>query len=87
LVLIGFPVASDLLHDEALEGLRAFAKPVLVVVGDGDDFAPLDLLRETLDGVGIEYKLSVIRQTGHFFEGRQREVGEVVAAFIADSLA
>jgi pimeloyl-ACP methyl ester carboxylesterase len=56
------------------------------VVGEFDDFAPIDMVRETLDGLPVDYRLTVIKDTGHFFEGRQREVGEVVASFIATSL-
>jgi alpha/beta superfamily hydrolase len=86
LVLIGFPVASDLLHEEALERLRGFNKPLLVVVGEADDFAPLALLQRTLDRTSVPYRLEIVRGTGHFFEGRQREVAETVASFLAESV-
>lgn len=87
LVLIGFPVASDLLQDDALERLRGFDKPLLVVVGEEDDFAPLDLLQGTLDGIPVPYRLEIIKGTGHFFEGRQREVAEAVASFLAGAFS
>ncbi len=82
LVLIGFAVQSELFPEAALDRLRGFPHPVLAVCGEHDDIAPPGVVEGVLRELGVEYDLSVILGTGHFFEGRQREVGSVVAGFL-----
>jgi alpha/beta superfamily hydrolase len=86
LVLIGFAVESELFPKAALERLRTFPNPILAVCGESDDLAPPAVVQSALEKLGVDFRLMVIRDTGHFFEGRQREVGEAVASFIAESL-
>jgi len=86
LVLIGFAVESDLFPRAALERLRMFPNPVLAVCGERDDLAPPEVVRAALAGINVDFRLRVVEGTGHFFEGRQREVGEAVASFISESL-
>ena len=86
LVLIGFAVESELFPKAALDRLRAFPNPILAVCGESDDLAPPDVVRAALEELGVDFRLLVVHGTGHFFEDRQREVGEAVASFIAESL-
>ena len=86
LVLIGFAVESDLFPKAALDRLRMFPNPIFAVCGESDDLAPPDVVRAALEELDVNFELKVIRDTGHFFEGKQREVGEAVASFIAKSL-
>lgn len=86
LVLIGFAVESELFPKAALDRLRAFPNPILAVCGESDDLAPPDVVRASLEELNVDFRLTVVRSAGHFFEGRQREVGEEVASFIAESL-
>jgi len=86
LVLIGFAVESELFPKAALDRLRTFPNPILAVCGESDDLAPPDVVRAALEELNVDFRLTVVRSTGHFFEGRQREVGEEVASFIAESL-
>jgi alpha/beta superfamily hydrolase len=65
------------------DDLRAFAGRVLVVVGDDDEYAPLDELKDAL-AVRPDATLSVIVDEGHFFHfGGLAELGRQVAAGVA----
>ena len=86
LALIALVVEWEGLSRGALDGLARFRGPVLAVCGELDDLAPPDVVEETLQGLGIDFRLAVVTGTGHFFEHRQREVGELVAAFFAERL-
>ncbi len=87
LVLIGFAVESDLFPRAALDRLRTFPNPILAVSGENDELAPPQVVQAALEELDVNFKVTVIRGTGHFFEGRQREVGDKVASFIAETLA
>jgi alpha/beta superfamily hydrolase len=66
--------------------LAGCAKPKLLVHGDHDDVAPLALLRDALDGLGVPAAdLRVIAGTGHFFESRLDELRALVHEFAAGS--
>lgn len=86
LALVGFVVASDTFLPDALERLRDYAGPILAICGEHDDWAPPARVDETLRGLGVDYRMTVISGTDHFFDGRQREVGEAVASFFAETL-
>lgn len=49
-----------------VEALGALARPVRVIIGDGDDFSPLPALREALEGMR-HVTLHVIEGADHFF--------------------
>lgn len=86
LVLIGFAVESELFPKAAFERLRGFTNPILAVCGEDDNLALPEVVRETLEALDLDFRMAVIEETGHFFEGRQREVGIVVASFVADKM-
>jgi alpha/beta superfamily hydrolase len=76
-VCIGLPVAwRNLAHLGQWEG------PKLFVTGEHDDFSPPDQLAEYVDGLPEPSTVVTLKGTGHFFEGREDNLGEVVAAFL-----
>jgi alpha/beta superfamily hydrolase len=86
---------SDFARSHALAGLgtdqwafdpdflRAFARPKLFVTGEFDDFAPLPILRRLVDRLPSPKVLHIVRGSDHFLQGREEEVGNVVAEFVA----
>ena len=86
LVLIGFAIESGLFPKAGIDLLKGFSGPILAVCGEDDDIAPPDSVESALVGLGVDFRMSVMAGTGHFFEGRQREVGEIVASFLSDAL-
>jgi alpha/beta superfamily hydrolase len=87
LALVGFVVASETFLPAAVDNLKTYAGPILAVCGEYDELAPPQAVDRALREAGVDYRLETIRTTGHFFEGRQREVGEMVASFFADALS
>ncbi len=71
---IGLPVAT-----EAGTWTRP-AVPALFVVGENDPFGPPDLLRKIVRDAG---QIVVIRDAGHFLEGRLAELEQAIAQFMA----
>jgi alpha/beta superfamily hydrolase len=86
LALVALVVDWEELPPGTLDGLARFRSPVLAVCGELDDLAPPDAVERALHRLGIDFRLTVVKGTGHFFEQRQREVGELVAAFFAETL-
>jgi alpha/beta superfamily hydrolase len=82
LVLVAFVVAWEEMPAHALERLAGFRGPVLAVCGDRDDMALPREVERVLAGLGLDFSLSVLEGADHFFENRQRQVGERVAAFL-----
>ena len=54
-----------------------FRGPVLALCGELDDLAPPEVVEKALQKLGIDLRLAVVKGTGHLFEHRQREVGEI----------
>ena len=69
-----------------LDGLARFRGPVLAVCGESDDLAPPEVVERALAGLRLDVRFAVVSGAGHLFEHKQREVGEQVAAFFADTL-
>jgi len=80
LIGLGTPVApvDDRIYD--LGFLRSCAKPKLFVSGSRDQFGPRAQLETFVDSVPQPKKLVVIDSADHFFEGRLREMREVIEA-------
>jgi alpha/beta superfamily hydrolase len=87
LALIAFVVGWEESPPGVLEALAKFRGPVLAVCGEVDDLAPPHIVERALAGLNLQYRVSTVSDAGHFFEHRQREVGELVAAFFAETLA
>ena len=78
---IGLPVAwRDLSY------LGQWPRPRLFVTGELDDFCPPDKLAEYVEGLPEPKTLLTIKQTGHFFEGRERDLAVAVRAFLQQVL-
>ena len=63
--------------------LQSFTRPKLLVAGEYDSFSPLPTLRRFVEQLPAPTQLYVVAGTDHFFHGREPEVGEKVAGFIA----
>jgi uncharacterized protein len=86
LALIALVIGWEESPPGLLEGLARFQGPVLAVCGESDDLAPPEVVERALAGLRLDLRLVVVAGTGHLFEHKQREVGEHVAAFFADTL-
>ncbi|MDQ3707012.1 MAG: alpha/beta fold hydrolase [Chloroflexota bacterium] len=74
---IGLPVAwRDLSY------LGHWPRPRLFVTGELDDFCPPDDLARYVEGLPEPKTLLTLKNTGHFFEGRERDLAMSVATFL-----
>ena len=87
LALVGFGVGWEGLPGDTLERLARYRGPLLTVCPENDEFGSPKDVRRTLDGMGMEHTLEVVAGADHFLQGRDREVGETAAEFLAVSLA
>ncbi len=81
LALVAFAVEWEELPSGMLERFAAFGGPVLAVCGEYDELAPPEEVRRVLLNLKLDFSLSIIEGTDHFFEGLHRRVGEDVATF------
>jgi uncharacterized protein len=78
---IGLPVAwRDLSH------LGQCPCPRLFVTGEHDDFSPPDKLAEYVATLPEPTNVVTLRNTGHFFEGREKDLARTVLAFLRQVL-
>lgn len=76
-VCIGLPVAwRDLSH------LGQWPHPRLFVTGEHDDFCPPVKLAEYVETLPQPTTILTLRDTGHFFEGREDDLALAVLAFL-----
>lgn len=80
-VCIGLPVAWRDLSDYG-----QWPHPKLFITGEKDDFCPPDLLAEYVAGLPEPATIVTLRNTGHFFEGREEDLAETVVAFLRQVL-
>ncbi|MEP6742673.1 MAG: alpha/beta fold hydrolase [bacterium] len=75
LISIGTPVDK---YD--FNFLEANRKPILIVHGDRDEFGNLDRLRRLIEKLNLSgnVELSVIKNSGHFFEGHLEELKQAI---------
>jgi uncharacterized protein len=86
LALVGFVVSWDMVPPDTLERLRRFRGPVLAVCAENDDLGYPEDVERALASLGLDFTVEVVEGVGHFLEGRQREVGELVAGFLSARL-
>ncbi|MBN1319577.1 MAG: dienelactone hydrolase family protein [Thermoleophilia bacterium] len=86
LALVGFVVNWGELPADTFERLAGFRGPVLAVCAENDDLGYPDEVEEALKELGLDFHMSVVEGAGHFLEGRHRDVGERVAAFLSEAL-
>jgi uncharacterized protein len=77
-VCIGLPVAW-----RKLEHLGQWEGPKLFVTAERDDFSPPDQLADFVEGLPEPSTMVTLKGTGHFFEGREDNLGDVVAGFLS----
>ncbi|MDQ3929474.1 MAG: alpha/beta fold hydrolase [Chloroflexota bacterium] len=78
---IGLPVAwRDLSY------LGQWPRPRLFVTGELDDFCPPDDLAKFVDTLPEPKTLLTLKNTGHFFEGRERDLAMSITAFLRQVL-
>lgn len=76
-VCIGLPVAW-----RQLGHLGQWLGPKLFITAERDDFSPPDKLAAFVAQLPQPATLVTLKGTGHFFEGREHDLAEVVAAFL-----
>lgn len=82
LIGIGVP----LLH-ASFEFLRRSRKPVLLVHGEGDEFGPVDQIRDLAAELGPLARLEIVDGAGHFFDGRTDVLRRSVVRFCARQIS
>lgn len=83
LALIALAVSWPELPSDLFSTLSRFRGPVLAVCGELDDLAPPNEVAAVLAQLGLDFQVEVVAKAGHLFEGRQHEVAEIVADFVA----
>jgi alpha/beta superfamily hydrolase len=87
LALIGFVTSWPELPPDTFARLAEYRGPVLAVCAEHDDIGYPEEVEKVLTELGLDFTVSVVKGAGHFLEGRQREVGEIVAEFLARELS
>ncbi len=84
---VGTPVlpVDNRVYD--LDFLQKCTKPKLFVSGENDKYGPRERLERFVGSVPKPKKLVIIENADHFFEGRLRELREVIEAWIKELLA
>lgn len=85
LVLLGMPVAGEVRSERrplpSLGELESLSAKVLLVAGDADEYSPVPEMRNLATWIpGGE--VLVVPGTDHFFGRREREVAELVGAWV-----
>jgi alpha/beta superfamily hydrolase len=86
MVLVGFVVRWEHLPPDTLDRLARYRGPLLAVCAENDDVGAPEDVRATLKRLGLDFSLEVVPGVDHFLQGRHREVGELVGAFIEEAL-
>ena len=85
--LVGFGVGWEGLPGDTLQRLARYRGPLLAVCPENDEFGSPKDVRKALDELDVEHVIEVVAGADHFLQGRDREVGETVAEFLAANLA
>ena len=80
-VCIGLPVAW-----RNLDKLGQWPHPKLFVTGERDDFCPPDKLAQYVATLPKPIQQITLRDTGHFFEGRESDLAAIVTEFLGPAL-
>lgn len=83
---LGVPVVADEERTYNFDFLSDCAKPKLFVSGSRDTFSPQAKLRELVNNLPEPKKLVFIEAADHFFEGRLRELREVIEAWVREAI-
>jgi uncharacterized protein len=82
---LGLPVGAIQGRSYDYEFLKQCAKPKLFVSGTRDQFGPRQKLEQVVDALPEPKKLVLIESADHFFEGRLREMRDVVEPWVKDA--
>jgi uncharacterized protein len=74
---IGLPVAW-----RNLAYLGQWPRPKLFVTGERDDFSPPGMLADFVANLPEPSTQATLKDTGHFFEGRESDLADVVSTFL-----
>jgi alpha/beta superfamily hydrolase len=66
-----------------VDSMQSFAGPKFFVTGESDALAPPDALGELVDQLPPPKTLRLVPGADHFWWGREQEVAELVAGFVA----
>jgi alpha/beta superfamily hydrolase len=78
-------VAVGLVADQVdADALQSFTRPKLFITGETDDLAPPGPLRRLVAGLPPEKQTEIVPAVGHFWRGKEEELGAKVAAFLSD---
>lgn len=86
LIGLGLPVAPVEERSYELDFLKSCTKPKLFVSGSRDQFGPRAKLEELVNSLPEPKKLAIIESADHFFEGRLREMREVIEFWIRGTI-
>ncbi len=86
-IALGLPVTPFGDRDYDLGFLESCAKPKLFVSGTRDKFGPKAKLEHLMQSLPEPKKLVLIEGADHFFEGRLRELREVIERWVKENLA
>lgn len=64
--------------------LETYTRPKLLLTGEQDSYSTVALLRELYERIPEPKALGVLPRADHFFHGREQEVGDRIAEFLAD---
>jgi len=70
----------------SLDGLKAYSKPKLIIIGSSDDFTPIEDFHRFCDSLVEPKECEVISGADHFWWGYEDQLGEKVAAFFVSAL-
>jgi alpha/beta superfamily hydrolase len=66
-----------------IDSMQSFTRPKFFVTGKYDQLAPPDVLGELVDQLPPPKTLHLVPDADHFWWGREQEVAELVAGFVA----
>jgi len=86
LIALGTPVSPIDERSYNYEFLRTCTKPELFVSGARDQFGPRAQLESLVASVPEPKKLVFVEGADHFFEGRLREVREIIEDWVREEI-
>lgn len=84
---LGIPAIAADERSYDLSFLQTCAKPKLFVSGARDQFGPRTELERLIGSLPEPKKLVLVEGADHFFEGRLRELREVIESWVRESFA
>ena len=86
-IALGTPVSAIEGRTYDFDFLRSCGKPKLFVSGTRDQFGPRAQIEKLVESVPEPRKLVMVEGADHFFEGRLRELREIVEGWVRETVA